>query len=164
MQAKLDCSKLVPSSESLRTIAGIDEHFSSGRCQISSMTVQRGRLYAGTSWGCLVVADAATMRPVSVFRPYSEEIQAIVPLTGISGGGNASAKAKKSKKKGEDEEDLLLVTLGKGYRSLIGRFVSAALGGGAKGRSGDEDEDEGAGEAARIMTALLWRPDDWVAD
>ncbi len=39
------------------------------------MTVQRGKLYAGTSWGCLIVADALTMRPVSVFRPYSEEIQ-----------------------------------------------------------------------------------------
>jgi hypothetical protein len=30
---KLDCSKLVPSSESLKTIA-IDEHFSPGRCQV----------------------------------------------------------------------------------------------------------------------------------
>ena len=30
---RLDCSKLVPSSESLKTIA-IDEHFSPGRCQV----------------------------------------------------------------------------------------------------------------------------------
>ncbi len=36
---RLDCSKLVPTSESLKTIA-IDEHFSPGRCQIASMTVQ----------------------------------------------------------------------------------------------------------------------------
>ena len=36
---KLDCSKLVPSSESLKTIA-IDEHFSTGRCQVASMCIQ----------------------------------------------------------------------------------------------------------------------------
>jgi len=32
---KLDCSKLVPCSESLKTIA-IDEHFSPGRCQVEN--------------------------------------------------------------------------------------------------------------------------------
>ena len=64
---KLDCSKLVPSSESLKTIA-IDEHFSPGRCQIASMAIQNQKLYVGTSWGCLIVADAITMRPISVFR------------------------------------------------------------------------------------------------
>ena len=46
-----------------------------GRCQIASMCIQEGKLYVGTSWGCLIVADAETMRPVSVFRPYTEEIQ-----------------------------------------------------------------------------------------
>ena len=64
---RLDCSKLVPSSESLKTIA-IDEHFSPGRCQVASMCIQAGKLYVGTSWGCLIVADANSMRPISVFR------------------------------------------------------------------------------------------------
>ena len=36
---RLDCSKLVPSSESLKTIA-IDEHFSPGRCQVISRNLQ----------------------------------------------------------------------------------------------------------------------------
>ncbi len=198
VRARLDCSKLVPSSESLRTISGIDEHFSPGRCQIASMTIQRGKLYAGTSWGCLIVADAVTMRPVSVFRPYSEEIQAIIPLAGSGSGGGGGGTGSKAKRGGgggsggsggkqkdksaggeDEEEELLLVTLGKGYRSLIGRFVSGGSGWGGKRRPGkmpgktgggkdvdddDEEEEEGDGDNARIMTALLWKPDDWLAD
>ena len=34
----------------------------------------------GTSWGCLIVAEAIAMRPITVFRPFSEEVQAIVAI------------------------------------------------------------------------------------
>ncbi len=170
VRSRLDCSKLVPSSESLRAIAGIDEYFSPGRCQISSMCVQRGKLYAGTSWGCLVVADAASMRPLSVFRPYSQEIQAIIPMRASALNPGASSKSKKSNKasKGEEDDDLLLVTLGRGYRSLIGRFVADARSSGwskvRTSKGGDDGDEEGDEESSRSMTALLWRPDDWLAD
>ena len=39
------------------------------------MCLQGEKLYVGTGWGCLIVADAVTMRPISVFRPFSDEIQ-----------------------------------------------------------------------------------------
>ena len=48
--------------------------------QVASLTILDKKLYVGTSWGCLIVADAHTMRPISVFRPFSEEIQAIIPI------------------------------------------------------------------------------------
>lgn len=34
----------------------------------------------GTSWGCVVLADAASMRPITVFRPYQDEVRAILTL------------------------------------------------------------------------------------
>jgi len=138
MRSKLDCSKLVPSSESLATIA-IDEHFSPGRCQVASMCVLAGKLYAGTNWGCLIVVDAAAMRPIAVFRPFSEEIQAVVAL----------------KEDQQQQRQPLLVTLGKGYRSLTHRFCPRRN----KAIKGDDEDDD----FSMNLSALLWRPDDWLA-
>lgn len=76
---KLDCSKLVPCSESLKSIS-IEDHLSPGRCQVTALAVQRAELYIGTTWGCVVVAERATLRPITVFRPFEEEVSAIVPL------------------------------------------------------------------------------------
>lgn len=76
---KLDCSKLVPCSESLKSIS-IEEHLSPGRCQVTALAVQAGELYIGTTWGCVVIAERATLRPITVFRPFEEEVAAIVPL------------------------------------------------------------------------------------
>jgi hypothetical protein len=33
---------------------------------------------AGTCWGCLVVAETSGLSPVTVFRPYTEEIQSLL--------------------------------------------------------------------------------------
>ncbi len=41
---------------------------------------------AGTCWGCLVVAETSGLSPVTVFRPYTEEIQSLLcfcPAPGI---------------------------------------------------------------------------------
>ena len=75
-------------------------------------------LYIGTCWGCLVVAETTGLRPVTVFRPYrycqclfiatpfhyhlnSEEIEALVSLAPRDG-------------------PQCLVSIGRGYRNLIG--------------------------------------------
>ena len=41
-------------------------------------------MYVGTTWGCIVVAEAESMRPITVFRPYEDEVRAIVPLPPLS--------------------------------------------------------------------------------
>ena len=84
-------------------------------CQVASLTILDKKLYVGTSWGCLIVADAHTMRPISVFRPFSEEIQAIIPISTAApppdqGSTSAAASAASS------SSSSLIVTLGKGYR------------------------------------------------
>lgn len=100
---KLDCSKLVPCSESLKSIA-IEEHLSPGRCQVTGLSAAGGDLYIGTAWGCLIIADGASMRPVTVFRPYEEDVKAVIPL-------------------GTDFGEPLIATIGRGYRDLLDRYT-----------------------------------------
>jgi len=74
IENKLDCSKLLPCSESLQSIA-IDEHVNLIKCQISALAAHNTELYIGTTWGCLIVAELNTLRPISVFRPYENEVR-----------------------------------------------------------------------------------------
>jgi hypothetical protein len=73
IENKLDCSKLIPCSESLKSIQ-IDEHLSPGKCQISSLAVLNNELYIGTTWGCLIIVEKSTLRPITVFRPFEEDV------------------------------------------------------------------------------------------
>ncbi len=73
IENRLDCSKLIPCSESLKSIA-IDEHLSPGKCQISALAVLNNELYIGTTWGCLIIVDRTSLRPITVFRPFEESV------------------------------------------------------------------------------------------
>ena len=99
---KLDCSKLIPCSESLVTI-NIDDQFSPGKCQVSTLSVVEDLIYIGTCWGCLVVAETSSLRPVTVFRPYSSEIQSLSSFVPTQG-------------------NQCMVSIGRGYRNLIKRL------------------------------------------
>ena len=158
---KLDCSKLVPCSESLKTIA-IDEHFSTGRCQVISMAVHEKKLYVGTSWGCLIITEAETLRPITVFRPYSDEVQAIIPVLNLERKPSIfkSIQNNGGKKSGDLEEMEKLsyiVTLGKGYRALIDRYVTNMM---SEVSIDFEDDDHNSS----MIYAMLWKPDDWLTD
>uniref|UniRef100_A0A6A7FVB2 non-specific serine/threonine protein kinase n=2 Tax=Hirondellea gigas TaxID=1518452 RepID=A0A6A7FVB2_9CRUS len=76
---RLDCSKLVPCSESLQSIS-IEERLSPANCQVSAIGVCGREIYVGTSWGCIIVAEASSMRPITVFRPYEDEVRSILTL------------------------------------------------------------------------------------
>ncbi|XP_069363530.1 leucine-rich repeat serine/threonine-protein kinase 1 isoform X1 [Maniola hyperantus] len=110
--ARLDCSKLAPCSESLQSIA-LDERLNEERCrvcccQVTALCILGEEVYVGTAWGCIVVAHAASLRPLTVFRPYEEEVRAIVPL--VPHGSTRGA---------------LLATFGAGYRPLVQRYAPA---------------------------------------
>ena len=55
----------------------------------------------------------------------------------------------------EAENRSLVVTLGKGYRRLLDRYVVN------KRTPVDSDDDD---DTSRTMFALLWRPDSWLSD
>ncbi|XP_050524105.1 leucine-rich repeat serine/threonine-protein kinase 1 isoform X2 [Daktulosphaira vitifoliae] len=98
---KLDCSKLIPCSESLKSIS-IEERLSPGKCQITSVCATGDELYLGTAWGCIVVIEQETARPITIFRPYEQEVTYIA----ASSEGNT------------------IVSIGHGYRSLLKRYLS----------------------------------------
>ncbi|XP_076373717.1 leucine-rich repeat kinase isoform X2 [Tachypleus tridentatus] len=140
---KLDCSKLAPCSESLMSIS-IEEHLSPGRCQVTAMATQGCELYIGTTWGCVIVAEGNSMRPVTVFRPFEEEVKAILPLSNIS-------VSKDSVDNPPSVENILhpislLATVGKGYRNLIGRYTSLPYDSSASHNS---------------MYLILWLVENW---
>ncbi|KAG5883328.1 hypothetical protein JTB14_032528 [Gonioctena quinquepunctata] len=146
---KLDCSKLVPCSESLKSIA-IEEHLSPTNCQVTSLVGLNDELYIGTTWGCVIIAERFTLRPITIFRPYEEEVRAIVPLpTGKSANGS-------------HDNTPLIATIGRGYRNLLSRYTDvpviagtplpSPMIGGPSSYSGKLN-----------MFVLLWRAEHWNA-
>nr|CAD7257823.1 unnamed protein product [Timema shepardi] len=141
---KLDCSKLVPCSESLKSIS-IEEHLSPGKCQVTSLAMLNNELYIGTTWGCIVVAERSSMRPITVFRPFEEEVRMIVPLPRLNH---------------EDEKKSnypLVATIGRGYRTLIARYTDTVITPSVLSPQAF-DRDRG-----RNMYALLWHAGQWAA-
>ncbi|XP_031347203.1 leucine-rich repeat serine/threonine-protein kinase 1-like isoform X2 [Photinus pyralis] len=144
---KLDCSKLVPCSESLKSIA-IEEHLSPTNCQVTSLAILNSELYIGTSWGCIIIAERSSLRPITVFRPFEEEVRAIVPLI-----------MNKSSKENSDNTPLL-ATIGRGYRSLLTRYTDVSI------NIGNTIQSPTATTSFSIinkqnMFLLLWRAEHW---
>ncbi|XP_055623482.1 leucine-rich repeat serine/threonine-protein kinase 1 isoform X2 [Toxorhynchites rutilus septentrionalis] len=140
---RLDCSKLVPCSESLKSIA-IDEHLSPGKCQISAMAAFNGELYIGTTWGCIIIVEKQTLRPVTIFRPFEEDVRCIVPLY----GGPCP----------------MLVTIGRGYRSLIDRYTDFTTGQVTTPLATPQDKrlkESLLKDRSNNMHALIWTAEHW---
>lgn len=143
IENRLDCSKLVPCSESLKSIA-IDEHLSPGKCQISAMAALNGELYVGTTWGCIIIIEKQTLRPITIFRPFEEDVRCIVPLYG--------------------GPTLMLVTIGRGYRSLIDRYTDVTTGHVTTPSAGAPDKrlkESLLKDRSNNMHALIWTAEHW---
>ncbi|CAG2165886.1 unnamed protein product [Oppiella nova] len=123
MLCRLDCSKLAPCSESLMSIS-IEEHLTPGSCQVTALTVleERCELYVGTTWGCIIIVEGKTMRPITVFRPYEEEVKAIIKFKPLKSSQCKTSSNEFLDDKTRDKE--MIATIGKGYRCLLNRFLS----------------------------------------
>ncbi|CAN7946295.1 unnamed protein product [Ixodes hexagonus] len=109
------------------------------------MALVGGELYVGTTWGCLVVAEAGTMRPVTVFRPFEEEVKAILCLPRGTTPSSSSQGGAESPVPGQrPSSSALLATVGKGYRTLLGRYLPT-----------------GVDCPQQNMHAILWRTGHW---
>ncbi|CAH0558750.1 unnamed protein product [Brassicogethes aeneus] len=147
---KLDCSKLVPCSESLKSIA-IEEHLSPTNCQVTSLVILNSDLYIGTTWGCIIIAERTSLRPITIFRPYEEEVRAIVPL----------ARCKNTN--GSNDNTPLIATIGRGYRNLLSRYtdVPVAIGTPLPSPMGNNTLIT---TGKPNMFVLLWRAEHWNTD
>lgn len=59
----------------------------------------------------MIIAEKSTLRPITIFRPYEEEVKLIVPLA-VPKSINES-----------HENTPLIATMGRGYRSLLSRYT-----------------------------------------
>lgn len=163
---KLDCSKLAPCSESLKSIS-IEEHLSPGRCQVTTMTALNGELFIGTTWGCIIIAEGKTMRPITIFRPYEEDVKAILPIVESkrktvktenesprSSPGKTPVRLSSPTKLQTVIHPPVIATIGKGYRNLIGRFTNLP----SLATGNDKTQTK------RSITALLWKAEHWVGN
>lgn len=143
----LDCSKLVPCSESLKSIS-IEEHLSPGKCQVTALAVYECELFIGTLWGCVIIVEKDTLRPITVFRPFQDEVRSIIPLPRL-----------------QNSTTPLIVTIGRGYRSLIDRYTDAITTqattpiGNSERRSGASRDAQK--DRSKHVHAILWRADHW---
>lgn len=95
------------------------------------------------------------MRPITVFRPYENEVRAIVPLPPASVILDPGSTEDQPDGFGVDREGVpsptpLLATIGKGYRNLLGRYAPMP-------RSAHPEP-----VAPRAMYCLLWRAHHWL--
>lgn len=106
-------------------------HFECLVFQITAVCVLNDNIYVGTSWGCLIVAESSTLTPITVFRPYEEEVQYISVLpsdcTSITP---------------------VILSVGKGYRSLINRYT-------------DVDPSTAKEKKSHQTHCILWRAEHW---
>jgi hypothetical protein len=152
----------------------IEEHLTPGRCQVTAMAVSHNELYVGTTWGCLVVAEGSTMRPITVFRPHDEEIKAIVPFesscasTSLDQTSEHDVFAQQSNSKDSPGGDTVpsspsantasptqmssnryIVTVGKGFRSLVSRYIYLS-------------KERRSLLTQRGVYAILWKTGNWL--
>ena len=90
------------------------------------------------------------MRKLSV-RPYSNEVQAIVAIKDLTKWPRIFKRSIEELE--NTENNSFIVTLGKGYRGLIERYVNVS-----------NDQDQEIEHDSSMIYALLWKPDDWLTD
>ncbi|CAG2118956.1 unnamed protein product, partial [Medioppia subpectinata] len=143
--SRLDCSKLAPCSESLMSIS-IEDHLSPGSCRVTALTVleERCELYIGTTFGCVIIVEGKTMRPITVFRPYDEEVKAIISFKPMKRDVCTTASNEFLSEKTDGKE--MIATIGRGYRCLLSRFLSL---------------DKNKSITQRGLHSILWSTTDW---
>lgn len=91
------------------------------------------------------------MRPITVFRPFEEEVRAIIPLVSTVKAPETPTETAES----NSDATLplpptpLVATIGRGYRSLVTRYTDIV--------SPTHDT------VKRNIYALLWRGERWTA-
>ena len=116
-----------------------------GSCQLTALTILEDRceLYIGTTWGCIIIVEANTMRPITVFRPYEEEVKAIIPFNPLRERSKSDSNESLDKTYSQKS---LVATIGKGYRSLFNRFLHL---------------DKNKTITQRGLHSILWSTTDW---
>lgn len=112
------------------------------------MAILNDELYIGTTWGCIIIAERSSLRPITIFRPYEEEVRCIIPLTLC-----------KRRSSGHDKAPLL-ATIGRGYRNLLTRYTDVGINATLQS---PVVSCAVAVNTKQNMFVLLWRAEHWGA-
>ncbi|KAH3873787.1 hypothetical protein DPMN_037027, partial [Dreissena polymorpha] len=110
---ELDCSLCIPKLESAFT-----HRLNVAHAQVLSLLVYQTFLYVSTTWGCILVADAANMKLLSIFRCHgNERCQNILPI------GPFCNPCRMTQSADNNASDFAsgVVTIGQGYFDMIKR-------------------------------------------
>ncbi|CAD6186432.1 unnamed protein product [Caenorhabditis auriculariae] len=168
--ASLDVRKVMPGSETIHTIDVDLACDSVVTCMCLLEKSDGDHLYIGTSRGLVVVAQAATLQPISACRPYESEITSMSvmeeapreddrdSLRGRSTLSTASSESglgwvrervsetvdrfRTASSTVDPQGTALLATIGRHFRSLSHRFVSET-------------------KLADVYSIVIWRTDEW---
>lgn len=125
---KLDCWKLVPCSESLESI-NIEQYYQQAKTSEVTSLVQLGeQLFVGTTHGCLMVIEASSLKPMTVFRPYESQLLVLHPF--VFNWRHHHHQQQQRAGSQTSHQARHLVALGRGYRDLMRRYLPTATGGG----------------------------------
>lgn len=111
---------------------------------MTAIVVCSEELLVGTAWGCVVVAEASSMRPITVFRPFEADVRAIIPL---------SPPTQEDCVDQEEERGAyvpMVATIGKGYRNLLNRYAQI------------HKSHELEGDSQNSLFCLIWRAHQWI--
>ncbi|XP_074646294.1 leucine-rich repeat serine/threonine-protein kinase 1-like [Tubulanus polymorphus] len=118
--AVLDCSKCIP----IENKDIIKKHINNGRlqaahCQVTALNVLYNEVYIGTTWGCIIIADKNTMRPITTIRCHSRcenYVNSIlsIPIIDVIPKQNGSTAEEVNYHAKE-----AILTVGRGYRNLM---------------------------------------------
>jgi hypothetical protein len=127
------------------------------------MAILNTELYIGTTWGCIVVAERSSMRPITVFRPFEEEVQAIIPWLHHA-ADSSSATSDDTAGAHKKQSCPLIATVGRGYRSLIARYTDMVMTPSGVHSPMHVYHGGGGGDVRTQNTySLLWRAERWAA-
>lgn len=125
------------------------------------MAIMDDELYIGTTIGSLIIVEASKMRPITVFRPFEEEIKIIIPVNPnrLVTFSNQTNEFENEQDSDHDCNDIslqtdkrsrYLITIGKGYRCLFDRYLNPTA------------EHHQPLVTHPGLHALLWSADSWL--
>ena len=89
---------------------------------MTALQVLNDEIYIGTTWGCLIVADNTSMTLLNIFRCHGSEYPSVIAILQLV----FDAPVVANEEQGEQHQQPAIVTIGKGYRDVIGHKAGPA--------------------------------------
>ncbi|CAL1529200.1 unnamed protein product [Lymnaea stagnalis] len=165
---KLDCSQIVSTVDS--PVLATSEHFECG--QVTALSAIDHYLYIGTTRGSILVTEASTLVPLSLFQCHSAQdfyIKVILPLmpSNLELGGDGDMPNCEKGEDGKDKPDVCapaVITVGKGYNNIL-KIYHPTLDSGPSLKVDDTraqpDSMTQTDPRANHTFLLVWNATDW---